>query len=144
MPNPQVSRLRTLGLMFCLLGGTLITFGWMGTARVACVDCQMPYLLSAGAGGLALIVFGVGLLVIAQLRAEGDKLAERLTALVEPPPAPEDVATVPPPMDPEPTEAEAEADAPAPSMDTEQLPAHRAPEEAPTLTGDDYTLPSRP
>ncbi|MGH3656149.1 MAG: hypothetical protein ACRDUA_05775 [Micromonosporaceae bacterium] len=81
MPNPQISRLRLLGLMFCLLGATLITLGWMGTAKYAYVDQQMPYLLSGGAAGLGLIVVGIGLLVIAQLRVEADKIAERLAAL---------------------------------------------------------------
>lgn len=82
--NSQVSRLRLLGLLFCLAGGVAITFGWAGTAQVTCVDCQVPYLISGGAGGVALVVLGTGLLVIAQLRIEGNRIAERLAA---PPPS---------------------------------------------------------
>lgn len=92
--SAQVSRLRLLGLLFCLAGGVAITFGWAGTAQVTCVDCQVPYLISGGAGGVALVVLGTGLLVIAQLRIEGNRIAERLAA---PPegrePGPTDVST---------------------------------------------------
>ena len=92
MPNPQISRLRMLGLLFTLLGGTLIVLGWNGTAKYACVDCQMPFLLSGGFAGLGLIVIGVGLLVIAQLRVEGDKIAQQLAAASAPA---EDPPTIP-------------------------------------------------
>ncbi|MQA26539.1 MAG: hypothetical protein GEU94_13970 [Micromonosporaceae bacterium] len=84
MPNPQISRLRMLGLLFTLLGGTLIVLGWNGMAKYACVDCQMPFLLSGGFAGLGLIVIGVGLLVLAQIRVEGDKIAQQLTAASSP------------------------------------------------------------
>lgn len=96
--SAQISRLRLLGLLFCLAGGAAITFGWAGTAQVTCVDCQVPYLISGGAGGVALVVLGTGLLVIAQLRIEGNRIAERLA--VRPPsrepesePGPTDVST---------------------------------------------------
>jgi hypothetical protein len=55
-----------------------IGFGWSGVANKDCVECQMPYLLSAGATGIGLIVFGVGMMVMAQLRTEGRRLADRL------------------------------------------------------------------
>lgn len=97
MPNPQISRLRMLGLLFTLLGGTLIVLGWNGTAKYACVDCQVPYLLSGGFAGVGLIIIGVGLLVIAQIRVEGDKIAQHLAAASapteEPPPIPSQRAT---------------------------------------------------
>jgi len=40
----------------------------------------MPYLLSGGATGIGLIGFGVGMMIMAQLRTEGRRLAERLEA----------------------------------------------------------------
>ncbi|MGH3713085.1 MAG: hypothetical protein ACRDT4_06425 [Micromonosporaceae bacterium] len=146
MPNPQISRLRTLGLMFCLLGGTLIVFGWMGTARVACVDCQMPYLLSGGAAGLGLIVIGVGLLVIAQIRAEGDKIADRLSAAVEPTPEPEDSASGTPPQEAAPSGEDATPDTDTPDAterrDTEPIPVgrHAGPDAA--ASDPDFELPT--
>jgi hypothetical protein len=51
-------------------GFVVIGLGWNGMARVACPDCQLPYLLSGGATGVGLILFGVGLLVIGQIRAD--------------------------------------------------------------------------
>ena len=66
----QVRLGRIVGLVFCVAGFVIITIGWNGMANVACVDCQMPYLLSAGAAGLGLILFGTSLLSISSNRAE--------------------------------------------------------------------------
>lgn len=82
-PQRQLTYLRTLGLLFCLGGGTLIALGWDGSARKACVDCQVPYLISGGVGGLAIVVVGVGLLIVAQIRIESAVLAQRLDRLVK-------------------------------------------------------------
>lgn len=70
----QIQLARVLGLLFCLSGFVAIGLGWNGMARRTCPDCQLPYLLSGGATGLGLIVFGVGLLVVAQIRAERIRL----------------------------------------------------------------------
>src|SRR5437016_2883093 len=69
---------RALGLLICAGGFAAMGFGWSGTARLSCTDCQIPYLLSGGAVGLGLVIFGVTILVLAQLRAEGRRTAERL------------------------------------------------------------------
>jgi len=74
----QVRYGRILGLFFCVAGFTTIGFGWNGMAKVACPDCQLPYLLSGGAAGLGLILIGVALLIMAQLRDERTKLADQL------------------------------------------------------------------
>lgn len=64
--------------MAFVVGGFVgIGVGWNEMARVTCVDCQLPYLLSAGAGGLGAIVLGVGLLIVAQIRAERVRLLSR-------------------------------------------------------------------
>lgn len=84
MVNRQIARLRLLGVVFCLGGGVAIAFGWAGTADVACVDCQIPYLLSGGAAGVALTVVGVGLLLLAQIRLEGTRIAERIAPRPQP------------------------------------------------------------
>ena len=55
--------------MFCLAGFLAIGIGWNGMAKVACPDCQLPYLLSGGATGLGLILFGVALLLMAHIRS---------------------------------------------------------------------------
>lgn len=61
---------RLLGLICIVAGFTAITLGWNGSASRACIDCQMPYLLSGGFGGLGLVVFGSALLIVSGLRAE--------------------------------------------------------------------------
>ena len=70
----QIRTTRLLGLLCCLVGFVAIGLGWHGMASVACPDCQLPYLLSGGATGLGLIMFGVMLLIVAQLRS--DRLAD--------------------------------------------------------------------
>jgi hypothetical protein len=74
----QVRYGRILGLVFCVAGFVTIGFGWNGMAKLACPDCQLPYLLSGGAAGGAMVVLGVGLLVMAQLRSERMKLTDEL------------------------------------------------------------------
>jgi len=77
----QVRFGRILGLFFCVAGFITIGFGWNGMAKVACPDCQLPYLLSGGAAGLGLIVVGGVLLVVAQIRDERLKLADQLQVI---------------------------------------------------------------
>jgi hypothetical protein len=74
----QVRYGRILGLVFCVAGFVTIGFGWNGMAKLACPDCQLPYLLSGGAAGGALVLLGVGLLVMAQIRSERMKLTDEL------------------------------------------------------------------
>jgi hypothetical protein len=69
---------RLLGLAFCAAGFGAIALGWAGAARKTCVDCQIPYLISGGAAGVALVVLGAGLLLIAQMRTEARRLSARL------------------------------------------------------------------
>jgi hypothetical protein len=76
-PARQTRMTRLVGLAFCIGGFVAIGFGWSGAAGKDCVECQMPYLLSGGAIGIGLIVFGVGMMVMAQLRTEGRRLADR-------------------------------------------------------------------
>jgi hypothetical protein len=77
-PDRQVRYGRILGLVFALVGFIAIGLGWNGMAKVACADCQLPYLLSGGATGIGLILVGATLLVASQLRDERLKLAEQL------------------------------------------------------------------
>lgn len=79
-PARQTRLTRLVGLALCIGGFVAIGFGWSGAASKDCTQCQMPYLLSGGAAGIGLIAFGVGMMVMAQLRTEGRRLAERLDA----------------------------------------------------------------
>jgi hypothetical protein len=69
---------RLLGLAFCTAGFVAIVLGWAGAARKSCVDCQIPYLISGGAAGVTMLVFGTGLLVMAQMRTESRRLSAKL------------------------------------------------------------------
>jgi hypothetical protein len=80
-PDRQVRYGRILGLVFLLAGFLAIGLGWNGMAKVACADCQLPYLLSGGATGLGLILLGGTLLLAAQIRDERLKLGETLKAV---------------------------------------------------------------
>jgi hypothetical protein len=74
----QVRYGRVLGLLFTAAGFAVIGFGWNGAAKTAFVDVQFPYLISGGAGGLALVLLGMSLLLLTQFRAERIKLGEQL------------------------------------------------------------------
>jgi hypothetical protein len=52
--------------------------GWAGAAQVDCVECQIPFLLSGGAAGIGLIIFGVALMLLAQIRTESRRLGDRI------------------------------------------------------------------
>jgi hypothetical protein len=80
-PARQTRTTRLVGLAFCVGGFVAIGLGWAGTASKDCVECQMPFLLSGGAAGLGLVVFGVGMMLMAQMRTEGRRLADRLDGL---------------------------------------------------------------
>ncbi|MGH2663757.1 MAG: hypothetical protein ACRDH8_13345 [Actinomycetota bacterium] len=79
--DPQVRYGRILGLFFAVAGFVVIGFGWNGSAKSAYVDVQFPYLISGGLGGLALVLLGSALMIMAQVRAERIKLAGQLEKL---------------------------------------------------------------
>jgi hypothetical protein len=77
----RVQLTRFIGLLFALAGFGAIGIGWNRMASVSCVDCQLPYLLSGGAAGLGLVLVGVGLLLVAQLRAERSRIVRHVDAV---------------------------------------------------------------
>nr|MBA2327428.1 hypothetical protein [Actinomycetota bacterium] len=58
-----------LGIGYCLAGVALIFLGWNGAASYDRVESQMPYLISGGLAGVALVIIGAGLLVVQAQRA---------------------------------------------------------------------------
>jgi hypothetical protein len=70
-----------LGLLFCVAGLALIWAGWNGAATYNDIRKQFPYLISGGIAGLALVVIGVGLMVIQSQRADRVQLEANLTEL---------------------------------------------------------------
>lgn len=59
-------------------GFVLIVLGWNGAASTACVDCQLPFLISGGLGGLALVVVGGTLALVHEIRRVGAALTRSL------------------------------------------------------------------
>lgn len=82
-PETRIAVGRLLGIALCVAAFVVIGIGWHGMARVACVDCQMPYLLSAGVTGIALMLLGVGLLVVTEVRAAREAIRQELARSLE-------------------------------------------------------------
>ena len=59
-----------LGIAYCIVGFFLIFLGWNGAASNDREPAQIPYLISGGIGGLALVVLGSALIVAHSLRAD--------------------------------------------------------------------------
>ena len=70
-----------LGLAFCVAGLAVIWAGWNGAASYNDIRKQFPYIISGGLGGLALVVIGVGLMVIQSQRADRVQLESNLVEL---------------------------------------------------------------
>jgi outer membrane biosynthesis protein TonB len=70
-----------LGVGFCLFGLLLVFLGWNGAASTDRVQTQMPYVISGGFAGLALVVIGVGLLIVQSNRADRAALQSSLRDL---------------------------------------------------------------
>jgi hypothetical protein len=70
---------RILSLAFVFAGFVAIVLGWIGMARSGAPDEQLPFIVSGGMGGIGLIAFGVGILLVAQIRTE----RQSLTAVLE-------------------------------------------------------------
>lgn len=79
----RVGRTATLALVFIGLGFFFIFMGWYGSAGHACVDCQIPYLISGGAAGLAFIGLGSGLLIFESGRRAVARLELKLEQLAD-------------------------------------------------------------
>ena len=59
-----------LGVVYCIAGFVLIFLGWNGAASNDRVEAQMPYVVSVGIAGLALVVVGAALIVAHSLRGD--------------------------------------------------------------------------
>jgi hypothetical protein len=70
-----------IGLGLAVLGFLVILVGWNGAAGLDYVSGQIPYLLSAGAGGLGLVIVGAALLVAESNRRDRAVLERQLQEL---------------------------------------------------------------
>ena len=70
-----------LGIGYCIAGIALIFLGWNGAASYDRVESQMPYLISGGLAGVALVIIGAGLLIVQAQRANRNATAAELAEL---------------------------------------------------------------
>jgi hypothetical protein len=70
-----------LGLLICLGGLVFIWAGWNGAASYNDIRQQFPFLISGGIAGLALVMIGVGQLVVQSQRADRVQLEANLSEL---------------------------------------------------------------
>lgn len=66
VPEPKADRealLLRVGVAMVILGAVLVVAGYWGASGTAVIAEQIPYAISGGAGGLALIVVGSSLVV---------------------------------------------------------------------------------
>jgi Metal binding domain of Ada len=78
-----------LGLLVVAVGLLAIGLGWNGAAGsggqikgVTDLRAQLPWLISGGVLGLALVVFGAGLLVVHNARSDRARLEAKFEALI--------------------------------------------------------------
>ena len=72
-----VRNARILGMVLIVGGGVALGLGWAGMASKDCAQCQLPYLISGGAMGLALIVLGSVMFVLAQIRVAQESFCDQ-------------------------------------------------------------------
>lgn len=70
-----------LGIGICLLGLLLLFLGWNGAATYDRVPAQMPYVISGGLAGLALVVLGSALIVVQTARQDRAAMLATLAEL---------------------------------------------------------------
>jgi hypothetical protein len=63
-----------LGILYCVAGFFLIFLGWNGAASYDRVSAQIPYVVSGGLGGLALVMLGGSMIVAAAHRRDRAEL----------------------------------------------------------------------
>ena len=81
---PNAPRYTAVALI--VLGLIMIYFAWEGTSDLPFTQAQIPYLISGGLSGLALIATGLVLVRVVEARKDSTKIVEhleRLTAAVE-------------------------------------------------------------
>ena len=75
---------RALGYVIALIGFGVIGLGYNGIAgSLLDTRAQLPYLISGGFLGLAIVLFGVGLIINASAREDRSRLEGVLTQMLE-------------------------------------------------------------
>jgi hypothetical protein len=78
---PKSALYTSVGLV--ALGAIVIFLAWNGAAGKDYAQGQLPYLISGGVGGLALVVTGLAVGVVQAVRRDAAELGQKLDALTE-------------------------------------------------------------
>jgi len=70
-----------LGIAYCIAGFGVLFLGWNGAASSDRVEEQLPYVISGGMAGLALVVIGAALIVTDSLRNDRVEMKDALDEL---------------------------------------------------------------
>ena len=70
-----------LGIGYIVAGLALIFLGWNGAASYDRAEAQIPYLISGGLAGVALVIVGAGLLIVQAQRANRNATAADIAEL---------------------------------------------------------------
>lgn len=72
-----------LGLVVAAVGFVLLVIGWSDVAGTVDVGRQMPYLMSTGLPGIALVMVGLVLVNISVKRQDGAERSRQMSALTD-------------------------------------------------------------
>ena len=78
---PKSALYTAVGLV--ALGGIVIFLSWNGAAGKDYAQGQIPYLISGGVGGLALVITGLTVAIVQAMRRDMAELGQKLDALTE-------------------------------------------------------------
>lgn len=81
----MASEKSTTYLAVAMIGGgfLLIVLAWNGAASLDFVQGQLPYLISGGLSGMGLIIGGIALILVQEMRKSAAGVEARLDELVE-------------------------------------------------------------
>jgi hypothetical protein len=71
-----------VGWICAVIGLVVIFFGWLGVSGQALVAKQLPYLISGGIGGIAIVGVGAAYVAVEQIRRDSGRL-DKLERMVE-------------------------------------------------------------
>jgi hypothetical protein len=73
----------SIGIALIVVGLTVIFLAWNGAADKDFVEGQLPYLISGGIGGLAIVASGLTVILVQTRRRDNAELVGRLDEMLE-------------------------------------------------------------
>ncbi len=73
----------SVGIGLIVIGLIIVFLAWNGAASRDFVEGQIPYLISGGIGGLAVVGGGIATIIVQAHRADNAQLVERLDQMID-------------------------------------------------------------